>query len=250
MWLAQVLLEERRPDDAEAEIRQGIDASKADPDRWITLVRFVVLTRQAEKAEKAVREAEAHLSATPLALAQCCQMVGSIYTAADADRARTWYDQARQWFGKAQADVKDPNDLTVKRRFAEFLLQTNQVAEAEGLLKEILARAADGKSPDLAAWARRSLAQVYAIARPPRTAEALALFADTPGGAGADAGRPARPGLDPRGAGDSGGPPAGHRRPRDADRPRGRRRPRTGAGWPSSWTPPANGPGPASSSAS
>jgi cellulose synthase operon protein C len=187
VWLAQVLLEERRPDDAEAEIRQGIDASKADPDRWITLVRFAVLTRQAEKAEKAVRDAEAHLSAKPLALAQCCQIVGSIYTAADADRAKTWFDQARQWFDKAQADVKDPNDLTVKRRFAEFLLQANQVAEAEGVLKAILARGADGKSPELTTWARRSLAQVYAIASPPRTAEALALFAGTPGGAGADA---------------------------------------------------------------
>ncbi len=187
VWLAQVLLEARRPDDAEAEIRQGIDASKADPDRWITLVRFAMLTRQAEKAEKAVREAEAHLSAKPLALAQCCQMVGSIYTATDADRAKTWFDQARRWFDKAQADVKDPNDLTVKRRFAEFLLQANQVAEAEGVLKEILARGADGKSPELTTWARRSLAQVYANARPPKTAEALALFAGTPGGAGADA---------------------------------------------------------------
>ena len=114
-------------------------------------------------------------------------MVGSIYTAADPDRARTWFDKARQWFDKAQADVKDPNDLTVKRRFAEFLLQANQMAEAEGMLKEILARGADGKSPELTAWARRSLAQVYAIARPPKTAEALALFAGTPGGAGADA---------------------------------------------------------------
>jgi cellulose synthase operon protein C len=61
------------------------------------------------------------------------------------------------------------------------------LAEAEGMLKEILARGADGKSPELTTWARRSLAQVYAIATPPKTAEALALFAGTPGGAGADA---------------------------------------------------------------
>ena len=67
--------------------------------------------------------------------------------------------------------------MTVKVRLAEFLLQTNQLAEAEGLLKEILARTADAKSPDIAAWARRSLAQVYVAATPPRTAEAEALFA-------------------------------------------------------------------------
>ena len=138
VWLAQVLLETGpRPDDAEAEIRRGIDASKTDPDRWLTLVRFAMLTRQAEKAEKAVREAEAHLSAKPLALAQCCQMVGSIYGRRGPGQAVV--RKARGWFDKAQADVKDPNDLTVKRRFAEFLLQANQVAEAEGVLKEILA---------------------------------------------------------------------------------------------------------------
>jgi cellulose synthase operon protein C len=187
VWLAYVLLEGHRPDEAEAEIRKAIAADKADPQRWITLVRFAVMTRDAPKAEKAVEDAEASLAKAPLALAQCCQMVGNAYTAVDAGRARSWFDRARRWFGKAQDDLKDPNDLTVKRRLAEFLLQANQVAEAEGVFKEILARAADGRSPELAAWARRSLGQVYALATPPRTVEALALFAGKEGGAGADA---------------------------------------------------------------
>ena len=61
---------------------------------------------------------------------------------------RSWYGQARGWFAKAQQALKDPGDLSVKRRLAEFLLQTNEAADAEAPLKEIMARTADGKSPD------------------------------------------------------------------------------------------------------
>ena len=178
LWLAQVLAQDRRPDEAEAVLRAAVDAAKADPDRWVNLVRFEVLNRHPEKAERVAEEAEGQIDKTPLALAQCCAIVGKAYEAGEPDRARPWYGRARGWFAKAQAALKDPEDQTVRRRLAEFLVQTNQAAEAEGPLKEILARTAAGKSPDVAAWARRSLAQVYTAARPPRTAEALALFAD------------------------------------------------------------------------
>ena len=178
LWLAHVLAQDRRPDEAEAVLRAAVDAAKADPDRWVNLVRFEVLNRHPEKAERVAEEAEGQIDKTPLALAQCCAIVGKAYEAGEPDRARPWYGRARGWFAKAQAALKDPDDQTVRRRLAEFLVQTNQAAEAEGPLKEILARTAAGKSPDVAAWARRSLAQVYTAARPPRTAEALALFAD------------------------------------------------------------------------
>jgi tetratricopeptide (TPR) repeat protein len=193
VWLVRLLLEGRRNDEAKAELRAAVDAAKGDPDRWITLVRFLVLIRQPGPAEEATREAEAHLvkaSLAParasLALAECCQIVGSAYSDAEPDRAKSWFDQARRWFGKARAEVKDPDDLSVERRIAAFFLRTNQLADAEGSLKEILARTAGGKSPDLAALARRSLAQVYAFANPPRIAEALALFGDAARGVRVD----------------------------------------------------------------
>ena len=135
--------------------RAVVDAAKADPDRWVNLVRFEVLNRHPEKAERVAEEAEGQIDKTPLALAQCCAIVGKAYEAGEPDRARTWYGRARGWFAKAQAALKDPEDQTVRRRLAEFLVETNQVAEAEGPLKEILARTAAGKSPDVAAWARR-----------------------------------------------------------------------------------------------
>ena len=175
VWLAVVLQEDRRPDEAEVVLREAVNAAKADPDRWSILIRFEVLTRHPEKAERFAQEAEAHIAKAPLALAQCCGTVGKAYEASEPDRARAWYGRARGWFAKAQEAVQDPRDPTVRRRLAEFLLPTNP-AEAEAPLKEILAGTADGKSPDLAAWAKRGLAQVYTVANPPRTAEALALF--------------------------------------------------------------------------
>src|SRR5262249_12298165 len=51
-------------------------------------------------------------------------------------------------------------------------------------LKEIMNRTADGKSPSLATWARRSLARIYVGARPPRPAAALALFSGETGQGG------------------------------------------------------------------
>jgi tetratricopeptide (TPR) repeat protein len=184
VWLARVLLEDRRPDKAEEELIKARDAKKSDPDRWLTLLQLMMLTRQTEKAKQVVRDAEANLTNTPLALAQCCGIMGKGYEAVDPDRSKSWYAEAREWFDKAQKALKDPDDPTVRRRRAELFLQTKQPSEAEGPLKEILARAAAGKSPDLVAWARRSLAQVYAVADPPRVAEAQALLA---GKAGADA---------------------------------------------------------------
>jgi cellulose synthase operon protein C len=184
--LAQVLLQQRQLEPAEAELKKAIDAAKADPERWFTLIRFHILTRQLDKAEKVAADAEASLAGFPLSLAQFCQFVGSAFATTDPDRARPWYARARGWFGKAQAALKDPNDLTVRRRFAEFLLRSGQNAEAEGALKEILGLAGT-RSPDVAAWARRSLAQIYALSTPPRVAEALALFAGRKGRSDADA---------------------------------------------------------------
>ena len=134
----RVLMEDRRPDEAKAVLRAAVDAAKADPDRWSTLVRFEVQNRHPERAERVVQEAEAHIGKTPLALAQCCRIIGKAYEADEPDRARSWYDRARGWFAKAQEALKDPEDPTVRRRLAEFLLQTNQAAEAEAPLKEIL----------------------------------------------------------------------------------------------------------------
>ncbi len=188
VWLVNLLIGEGRRDEAEVILRDAVAADKADPDRWANLVTFLAqVIRQPEKAEQVVRDAEASIAKAPLVLAQCCGIVGKAYEAGEPERAKSWYAQARHWFDEAQKALKDPGDLTVKRRLAEFLLKTNEADGAEGPLKEILARTADGKSPDLAVWARRNLAMLYAQGNPPRIAEALALLPDRSGQAGGDA---------------------------------------------------------------
>ena len=226
-----------------------IAAAKADPDRWLSLVRFAVLTDQPAKAEKAVHEAEANLVKQPLALAQCCQLVGNAYAAVDPDRAKSWFDQARHWFAKAQAEIKDPDDLTVKAPLRRVPPPDQPGSPRPRGRSRRSSRGRDAASRPTSSPGAAQPGPGLRAATPPRTAEALALFAGKAGRPGR-AGRPARPGLDPRGPGDSGGPAAGHRRPRDADRAASPPGPRIGAGWPSSWRPPANGPGPASNSAS
>ena len=65
IWLVQILLSSGRQADAETEIRQAVELSKTDPDRWITLVQFMVVTKQLAKAEKAINDAEVGRASGP-----------------------------------------------------------------------------------------------------------------------------------------------------------------------------------------
>ena len=105
IWLVQILLSSGRQADAETEILQAVELSKTDPDRWITLVQFMVITKQLEKAKKAIKDAEAALSPdqAPLAMAQCCQLMGRAYEQSDNEATKQWYARAAGWYEKAKA---------------------------------------------------------------------------------------------------------------------------------------------------
>lgn len=180
VWLAQLLLEHNGADEAISVIRRGLADAPDDPNRHIILVRFLILARRTEQAEQAAREAEVRLAPKPTAVAQCCAIVGKAYEVVDPDRSRTWYGRARSWYDRAQRELKDPTDLSVKRLLAQFLVETNQPAEAEPVLKEILDQSAS-KSPTTASSARRALAQLYVNASPPRIADAVALYPSATG---------------------------------------------------------------------
>ena len=118
-----------RQDEAETELRKAVDLSKSDPDRWITLVRFMVLTKQPEKAEKAIKDAEANLPKpeAPLALARCCELVGRPTRGVTmVVKMKKWYAEAKKWYEKAKA--AKPDDFSVQRRLTEFFLRTKQWA--------------------------------------------------------------------------------------------------------------------------
>ena len=95
----------------------------------------MVITKQAQKAENAVREAKANLppSQAPLALAQCCEIIGK----ASTDEAATkWYGEAKEWYKKAE--VAHPDDLSIKRRLTEFFLRTKQMSDDRGSVERDL----------------------------------------------------------------------------------------------------------------
>ena len=80
LWLVRVLLESGHQPQAETALREAVALSKSDPDRWISLVLFMILTKQPDKAEQAIRDAEGNLpkARVALTLAQGCELIGRI----------------------------------------------------------------------------------------------------------------------------------------------------------------------------
>jgi cellulose synthase operon protein C len=175
IWLVRILLSSGRVADAETEICQAVELSKSDPDRWITLVQFMVITKQLRKAEKAIKDAEAIVppDQVPLALAQCCELMGRAYEQNDDSATKQWYTRAAEWYEKAKSD--HPDDFSIVRRLTSFYLQTKQIAEAEAQLNVILKEGAKPQSIERVAWARRTLALVLSTDRQ-RVQDALALL--------------------------------------------------------------------------
>ena len=177
IWLVRVLLSNGRQDEAETEMRRAVAFAKSDPDRWIALVQFLLLTKQAKKAEAAIKDAEATLPAAqaPLALAQCCEMMGRAYENSDEGAAKLWYAKAAEWYKNAK-DVH-PDDFSIVRRLTEFYRRTKQMAAAEAQLNAILKQDVHSQSAENVAWARRTLALTLAASTDARErARALSLF--------------------------------------------------------------------------
>ena len=187
LWLSRVLRECERRDDAELELRKAIDLAPADTPRRIALVWFLLDTSQVEKAINAVRQAEEQLEKLPpaqklpqsqkaLALAECCERVGRAFEAARIENEKDkWFKDATKWYVKAHDE--QPEDISIRRRLAEFLVQTNQMNEAESQLNEIRKRGSGAKDAETARWAKRQLALVYAFGSDKRRVPAaLALF--------------------------------------------------------------------------
>ena len=127
----------------------------------MTLVQFLAQMKQMEKAEPAVRDAEAALKdKSPLGLARCCERSGQAYklNGQDAQKAKFWHDATIQWY-KVARDAK-PNDPAPTHQLVEFLLRSGQLKDVESQLRVILEKnhTKDPKSVDEVAWARHTLA--------------------------------------------------------------------------------------------
>ena len=58
LLLVRMLIANQRQVEAEKELRAAVNANPSDPDRWFVLLQFLTLTKQLEKAETAVHDAE------------------------------------------------------------------------------------------------------------------------------------------------------------------------------------------------
>jgi len=191
LWLVEILQARGLQAAAEQELRNAVDLSKGDPDRWIAMVRwYSVSTKQPDKAEQTIREAEKNLpkAKTPMALAQCCELMAQ-YEAAnnEAAKVKKWYGEAEKWYEKDRA--AQPNDLPITRRLTDFFIRTKQLEKVSSLLNAVL-KNGDGKNSNLTVWARRMLALTLASGTDPkRLKEALSLVEprDEPAQAGANA---------------------------------------------------------------
>ena len=174
LWLAQILLAGERPAEAAKELREAVDLSPNDPDRWITLVIFMVFTKQLGEAERIIHEAETKIppAKAPLALGACCEKMGEVYgNNGNSSEMKKWNDAATNWYRKAEA--AQPEDFSIKRRLTEFFVRTKQINEAHNYLEAMRKQNGGAKST----WANRTLALVLASGTDrTQLSKALTLF--------------------------------------------------------------------------
>ena len=163
IWLVQILLASdarprRKKNSATRSLLPG------DPDRWVALVTFMILSKKPIEAEKVIREAEAKLSSSkaPMALALCCERMGRAYDGSmdNVDELKRWNDAAKGWYKKAEA--ADPENLSIKRRITDFFLGSKQTEEAQKYLEAIRKQSNGVRKAETTTWANRALALILA----------------------------------------------------------------------------------------
>ncbi|MBY0522441.1 MAG: tetratricopeptide repeat protein [Gemmataceae bacterium] len=144
LWLGQVLLVAGKPAEAEPVLQRAVTVADQVPETWVVLVHALVRIERKEQAEAALRAAEEKLPNTPqkaLALASCYEAVGR------RPEAKKQYEAAL---------AAQPQDAAVLRSAAMFYLRLGALDTAERHLRSLMGL--QGKAPDEAAWARRTLA--------------------------------------------------------------------------------------------
>ncbi len=160
IWLAHVLEQAGRVDEAEAGFRKAVEVGPNLPQAWLLLVQHLVSNRKTADAAEVIREATPKLKDNPVALAQLHQIVG------DQDQAETFFKQA----------VRDnPGDVTYLRGIAEYYVKRarsgpapqfqQELRKAAPYLEQIVAKNEGSNDPAavrMRGWARRAQAEIIA----------------------------------------------------------------------------------------
>lgn len=137
--------------DAEQALQRAAKIEPKQPVVWVSLVRFLAMIGEDDKAEAVVRDAEKKLPEknAGLTLAQCYEIIKK------NDEARKKYEAALK---------AAPKDVAVVRAVADFYRRTGKAALAETELQKILDENVLAKEADII-WARRQLARILITRR-------------------------------------------------------------------------------------
>lgn len=135
--------------DAEKAYRRAVELEPKLSRTWTPLIRFLGIIGEMNKAEKAIEEAKKALpeNVLPLVLAPCLEAMGK------SEEAEKQYEEAV---------AVAPKDVGVAKVVAAFYARIGKLPQAEAQLQKIIDGKVDGEPADTA-WARRQLAQVYAV---------------------------------------------------------------------------------------
>ena len=148
LWLGQLLERSGQRDQAVGIVERAVEAAPARPETWLTLCSLQLAQGKRKAAEQTLDRAADKLQGPQrdLALAQGSEMLGRL-------------DDAERFFRAAVTGA--PQDLTVARRLAEFLLRRGRLAPARETLDAIVAAQADSRDAQAAqTWARRMVAEL------------------------------------------------------------------------------------------
>ena len=148
LWLGQLLERAGKRDQAVAVVERAIAAGPERPETWLTLFALQLAQGKRRAAEQTLDRSSNKLvdPQRGLALAQGNEMLGRL-------------DDAERCYREAVAAA--PEDLSIQRRLAEFLLRSGRLNAAREALDGIVAASAQTRiDRSTQAWARRSIAEL------------------------------------------------------------------------------------------
>jgi cellulose synthase operon protein C len=150
VWLGQLLVRAGQSEEAEQELRKGIELNPNAPEFWDMLVRHLIASKKKNDAVATIGEASKALADDPVTVARLYERVG------DKVEAEHFYKLALE---------KQPEDLLAIRRIVEYYLTNNESPKALPYLEQMIrktAKSSDKLQQSYLQWARRNKAEVLA----------------------------------------------------------------------------------------
>ena len=150
LWLGQLLSQSGKVEEANTALERAVESAPEEPETWLCLFSHQLTNGKRKAAEQVLRRAAEKLPAdkSPLLIAQGSEMLGKL-------------DDAEKSYREAVALA--PDDLTIARGLAAFLVRRGRLIPAREELEKIVAAKTDKANFQSAQiWARRSLAELVA----------------------------------------------------------------------------------------